>query len=116
MRANTSQDRLVPGRLVPGLWALGRPAVPTQRPQSSHICPNKRPRRRVPGAASTCLGRDRNMSVVDAGFDGEHRAGGVKQDSLGIGPQDQLAYRSASAQADHDEVCVDLVGDLDQVL
>src|SRR5665647_1191602 len=56
------------------------------------------------------------MSVVDTGLDGEHRAGGVKQDALGIGPQDQLADRSASTQADHDEVRVDFARHLDQVL
>jgi hypothetical protein len=55
-------------------------------------------------------------SVVDTGFDGEHGAGGVKQDALGVGPQDELADRGAPAQADHDEVRVDLVGNLDQVL
>ena len=35
---------------------------------------------------------------------------------MGVGPQDQLADGCASAQTDHDEVRVDLVGDLDQVL
>jgi hypothetical protein len=55
-------------------------------------------------------------SLVDTGLDGEHRTGGIEQDALGVGPQDQLANRSASAQADHDEVCVDLVGHLDEVL
>src|SRR5665648_1105440 len=32
--------------------------------------------------------RNRCISVVDTGFDGKHRTGSVKQDALGIGPQD----------------------------
>ena len=72
-------------------------------------CHGRRPRGWVPTAPG-------DVSVVGSGLDGEHRTGGVEQDALGIGPQYQLADRSASAQANHDEVCVDLVGHLDQVL
>ena len=59
---------------------------------------------------------DWSASVVHSGFNCEHRTGSIQQNALCIGPQDQLADRRASAQADHDEVCVDLVGHLDQVL
>jgi hypothetical protein len=69
--------------------------------------PNTSPRR------SACALR---VSVVDTGLNGEHGTGSIEQDALGVGPQDQLADRSAPAQADHDEVRVDLVGHLDQVL
>ena len=57
-----------------------------------------------------------HLSVVDSRFDRKHGTGGVQQDALGVGAQDQLADRSASAQPDHDEVRVDLVGHLDQIL
>jgi hypothetical protein len=69
----------------------------------------------VPDAAT----RSHQLNVesrVDPGLDREHRTGGIEQDALGVRPQDELANRSASAQADHDEVCVDLVGHLDQIL
>ena len=68
------------------------------------------------GVQLPCDDKAGRYSVVDTGLDSEHRAGGVKQDALRIGPQDQLADRSTPAQADHDEVRVDLVGHLDQVL
>ena len=76
----------------------------------------KRPRPRCPSSAGCLPTRRHDTSVREASLDGEHRAGGIKQDALGVGPQDQLADRSASAQADHDEICTNLVGDLDQVL
>src|SRR5665647_2896614 len=55
-------------------------------------------------------------SVRWARLDCENGARSVEQDSLGIRPQDQLANRSAATKADHDEVCFDFLGHLDQVL
>jgi len=72
---------------------------------------NAEPAPTLPGRRPRRIG-----SVVDTGFDGEHRTGGVEQDALGIRAQDELAHRSAPAQADDDEVSVHLVGHLDQIL
>jgi hypothetical protein len=70
-----------------------------------------------PGRGATCLlTRRQHKSVVDTSFDGEHGARSIEQNALRIGSQDQLADRSAPAQTDHDEVCIDLIGHLDQVL
>jgi len=101
---NTSLDRQVHGRPGP----RQAPALATSAPKTQ--------RRRFPGRAPTCLSM-RGCSVSrESGFDGKHRTRSIQQNALGIGPQDQLADRSAPAQTDHDEVGVNLIGHLDQVL
>ena len=49
-------------------------------------------------------------------LDGEHRAGCVEEDALGVGPEDELADRGATAQPDDDELSTGLLGDGDEVL
>lgn len=92
--------------------------IPSQSNVHSHRATPKKTAPENPGRGVDLPLRpeDRVISVVDTGLDGEHRTGSIKQDALGIGTQNQLANWSPAAQADHDKVCIDLIGHLDQIL
>ena len=40
----------------------------------------------------------------------------VEEDALGVAAEDQLADRGTPPQTDHDQLCADLVGDVEEVL
>jgi len=113
MSGTTTHGELEPFPVV--TWVnhdRGQPYLPSRHISQGRATPENHWTTRRPASRDA----DSSGSVVDAGFDSEHRTGRVKQNALGIGPQDQLADRGTPAKSDHDEVRVDFIGDLDQVL
>src|SRR3954468_19985553 len=85
----------------PVMW-MAMTAILTHRRSRTHRAAPRTP----PGG----LGPD------SVGLDRQHRAVGVEQDPLGVAAEDQLADGRTPPQPDHDEIGVDLLGDVEQVL
>ena len=67
---------------------------------------------------STIIKRDwsQTRTGLVSGLNGEHGAGRIQQNSLSVRAENQLADRSTTTQANHDQIAVNLIGHGDQIL